>query len=648
MKKTTQWALFLVVLSLLAVSCATSKKIKSIRGESMAASIALPDRDETPELTHFSNVKSDTLKILDVEGREVTIMKAVMDENGEMVASDVIKPAVVTAKFRNVAERRGKVDLVFQIIVPEKLQDKKWELRFFPDLFVLGDSVRLQPVIITGEEFRNSQLRGYQLYEKFLREMMADSTKYADLRQLEIFLERNFPEIYAYKNDSSFVSGDILTSLFGVTPQEAIDHYDHRKAKQDQMYRRYVKVPIITEGIRLDTVIRDINGDFIYDYVQTINTRPKLKKAQIKLSGEIFDLEKKLYNMPASEPLTFYISSISAFHNSVTKYKTKIVERRAQANTQARIDFELGRDVIVPSLSNNASEINRIKDILQALMTNERYDLDSILVRASASPEGSYSANEILAGRRSNSVSRYFSDYTKHLRDSLGHQFVINLDDTYSKVDNAPKNIKFTARPIAENWDDLYDLVDNDIFMTEENKDEFLDLARRSANLDDCENAMHSAPFYKYMKENIYPKLRTVKFDFYLHRKGMVKDTVHTTVVDTAYMEGVQALKDMDYRKALDLLRPYEDYNTAVTYVALDRNISAYNILSKLERTAEVNYLLAIIYSRQGQTREAVECYTRACQQNRNYISRGNLDPEISALIKAYQLNKDPEDDFIY
>ena len=77
-------------------------------------------------------------------------------------------------------------------------------------------------------------------------------------------------------------------SIFGVTEQEAIEHYTDkfarrinkwRKSRAPQMYNKYVKVPIVTEGIRLDTVMRAQNGNFIYCYTQTINTRPKLKPA---------------------------------------------------------------------------------------------------------------------------------------------------------------------------------------------------------------------------------------------------------------------------------------------------------------------------------------------------------------------------------
>ena len=128
----------------------------------------------------------------------------------------------------------------------------------------------------------------------------------------------------------------------------------------------------------------------------------------------------------------------------------------------------------------------------------------------------------------------------------------------------------------------------------------------------------------------------------------MVKDTVHTTVLDTAYMNGVQAIRDRDYERALTTLRPYNDYNTAIAYLCMDYNASALQILEKLEKTAQVNYMLAVLYSRRGDEQKAVECYIRACSQDPTYVHRGNLDPEISVLIRRYGLNAQREDEFDY
>ncbi len=646
--------------SLLAFSyaCSTQKKLERLKaGDGPSAQLSLGRQESYVPQIKNEKVSRDTLKIKDEDGTEILIMKAVKDEEtGEMVATDVIDAAMVTARFRNIAERKGKVDLAFQVIVPSSMRDSRWQLRFYPDMFVLGDSLRLEPVVITGDAYRKTQLKGYEQYDKFLSKIIDDSTAFINVRQLEIFLKRNIPELYSYKTDSTYVSDEEFLSVYGVSEKQAIEHYTNkfaknmnelRKARKDKMYAKYVKAPIVTEGIRLDTVMINSHGDFIYNYVQTINTRPKLRRADIVLSGEIYEQDKKLYTVPRSEPLTFYISSIAAFVDNTEKYLTKVVERRASANTECRIDFEVGKADVKPELGENQVGIRRIEGTLASLLENETFDLDSIVVSAAASPEGSYAFNGKLAQKRSESVSRYFETYMKTYADSLvaAAGVSMDMDGTVIEQTREVSKITFTARCVPENWDDLRSLVEKDVVMNQDQKDDFF--RRYKTNDPDSREAkMRSEDYYKYMKDALYPQLRTVKFNFYLHRKGMVKDTVHTTVIDSAYMRGVQALRDMDYDVALTLLKPYEDYNTAVAYMGMERNRNAMRILSKMEKTAEINYLLAILYSREGDLDKAVECYVRACRQNHSYVYRGNLDPEISVLIKTYGLNQE-DDEYI-
>jgi len=604
-----------------------------------------------------SSVTRDTLKVKDDDGRELIVMKAIKDEeSGEMVATDVIQAAKVTARFRNVAERNGRVDLAFQVIVPQSMRDSRWQLRFYPDMFMLGDSVRLDPVIITGAAYRKAQLRGYQMYEKFLSKIVNDSTKFINVRQLEIFLKRYIPQVFSYKTDTSFVSEQEFYSAYGVSERQAVEHYtnrfaknlnERRKAKMDKMHRKYIKSPIVTEGIRLDTVMISDDGEFIYNYVQTINTRPKLKKVDIILSGEIYEQDKRLYNIPRSEPLTFYISSISAFVDNTERYLTKVVERRAMANTESRIDFELGKSDIKPEYGRNLEEIAMIERTLASLVENATYDLDSITVRATASPEGPYAVNRRLAQRRSESVSSWFGKYVKSYRDSLVSArgvFAELGSDSFKDDSGGLSDVVFTPRCIPENWDDLLTLVASDIVMNDNQKEEFVRICESEKEPDRREVMLRKCTFYNYMKETLYPRLRTVKFNFYLHRKGMVKDTIHTTVVDSLYMEGVQALHDMDYASALSRLLPYGDFNAAVACVGMDRNATAMKILESLPDSDKVNYLMAILYSRAGDYQNAVNHYLKACHQNPSFVFRGNLDPEIYVLIKTYGLNSQEED----
>lgn len=618
----------------------------------MQAKLALPSESELPTREIKIPEKTrDTLQIVDFEGHEMLIMNAIRDEDGEMVATERLQAAVVTARFRNVAERRGRVDLVFQVIVPKDMQDSRWQLRLDPDMYILGDSLRLDPVIITGREYRKAQLRGYEQYRRFLNSIITDTTKFINLAALEIFIERNIPEVYAFRNDTSYVSDEQFSSAYGVTEKQAIEHYTwqllkrwnkHRAGRKNLMYRRFVKAPIITEGIRLDTVLQSDNGDFIYNYVQTINTRPKLRKVEIVLSGDIKEQGKRIYTIPRSEPLTFYISSISGLADGSERYLKKIIERKVEANTACYIEFPLGKAIIDPNLGNNPDEIGRIQGNFRELLVNETFDLDSICVEAFASPEGLAKSNEALSERRAKAASDYFSAFATHLSDSLTKEagIIFTLGDEAIET-KKPDRISFKSRSGGENWQMLDVLVESDEHLKEAAKKEYAQIASLCKDPDLREKQLSRTPHYRYMREKLYPRLRIVKFNFYLHRKGMVKDTIHTTELDTVYMRGVQYLRDHDYEAALKRLQPYKDFNTAVAYVALDRNSSAKEILKNLERTAAVDYLLAILYSRDGDEQNAVQCYLHACAREPSYVHRGNLDPEISALIRKYDLNSE-------
>ena len=392
----------LAALSALALvaSCSSQRKLAAIKNGNPSASLVLGKDVYVPEVKQAQTMR-DTLRIKDDEGRELLLMKAIKDETtGAMVATETLDAAKVTARFRNIAERHGKLDLAFSIIVPAKMQDSKWQLRFYPNMYLLGDVERLDPVLITGNAYDKARFKGYQQYNRLLSRIVSDPTRFVNVRALEIFLKRNIPQVYAFKTDSSYVSDERFYSIYGVSEQEAVEHYtrkisrsinDRRKRKLDEMYRKYVKV--FTDNIRLDTVMVGKNGDFIYNYVQTISTRPRLRKVDITLSGEIYEAGDKLYDIPESAPLTFYISSVSGLADQTERYVQKVIERNADASTTSRIDFRLGKSDIDLSLGDNRRELGRIRKILGSLLDNETFLLDSIIVTASASPDGRETVN---------------------------------------------------------------------------------------------------------------------------------------------------------------------------------------------------------------------------------------------------------------
>ena len=689
----------LVVVCLLISGCGTSRKVERMQQRLMRAEIGMveeiPGRvgDDKEEISRFApltrndnkgmpgqaghdgrgdNAVRDTTLVTSDEGP--IIMNAVRDEDGNMVATDVLEAASVTARFRNVAERGGKVNIEFAVTVPQDMMDPQWQLRFYPRMYVLEDTLGLDPILITGQEYRNEQMRGYRRYEKFLQSIVTDSMEFVNMRLLEIFIERNISALYAFRTDSTFVSDAEFASAFGVTEQDAIEHYtdklarsanERRKARKEERFRHYVKVPI-EQGFRLDTVIREINGDFRYVYSHTLASRPRLRKVDVVLSGAIYKEDVKIYDIPECEPLTYYISSLSAFVDGTERYMTKVIERKVSANTACYVEFEHDRYEVDESLGYNRDEIGRIKDNLAALIDHDEFEMDSIVVTASSSPEGTVAYNTRLTQRRSEAVAEYFRRFIDEYRDSMkaDEGFVVDMtedprsepgmtgeeypetpvrrsfayaqDDNGDAQDDSKKDrdgyrIQFIARNDAENWRMLDVLVAEDTVMGYEDKIAYINACEQD-DLDQREEVLQKLGCYRYLREKIYPRLRTVRFDFYLHRKDMQKDTVHTTVIDSTYMAGVQAIRDRDYETAVTLLRPYQDYNSAVAFCALDYNASALAILERLPKTDKVNYMLAIVYSRLDETEKAVRCYEEACRLNPGFVHRGNLDPEVMML----------------
>ena len=139
--------------------------------------------------------------------------------------------------------------------------------------------------------------------------------------------------------------------------------------------------------------------------------------------------------------------------------------------------------------------------------------------------------------------------------------------------------IEFINHPIAENWDDLYTLVSLDSAITDKEKELFYATYEKFNNLDDRENEMKKHSYYNYMRETLYPKLRVVKFNFHMHRKGMEHDTIWRLIPTEKYKEGVKALKEFEFEKAEQILKYYPTYNAAVCFIVRHKPYQALQIL---------------------------------------------------------------------
>ena len=620
--------IFFLTVAISVTSCTSYKRVRQMRtGEVMLGlSVREDTRYEEPEQEPVVDSMS-----AEVSGGPI-IMNAIRDtETGEMVATDVISASKVTARFRNVAERDGYVTIGFDITVPESMMDSRWRLKILPNMLIASDTLPLMPVYVTGKAYRNAQLRGYQRYRAFLASIVTDTTDMIRMHQLEIFLERHFPQTYMMKNDTSIISCPLAESLFGVTQLEALRHYTrHWKVKRNEwkkrnrsaIFGRFVKDPVISEGAKLDTVIT-AEGGLVYQYNHTFRSRPGLRKVMVSLDGKVYENGNCVLELPFPQDITFYISSLSSLVDTTVRYRMQVLERTVYDHTLALIDFDKGSFRVDTLLGDNASELRRVHRCVEDVIAMSGLVLDSLVVRASCSPEGAYRLNERLSLARSKAVT-----------------------EAVSVPAEMKRCLKTACMP--ENWGHFRKLVSNDTLLGRTSRDKILKLtqgldiigrregtAASAEAMDKAEAKLSGLPEYRYLREKIYPQLRSVSFEFHLHREGMVKDTVHTTVVDSVYMSGVEALKELDYKTAVGILRPYRDYNAALACLSMGYDHSALDILEGLDlQEPRVCYLMAMVLSRLERYGRAMECFEKALELAPALEFRANLDPEMSVLIK--------------
>ena len=622
MKEKTIYILCCLTGITLLSSCSTVVRmnINDLRKQNAGVSLFLPTQTPRESDTYkyiVSKPDTDTLTMTGNDGRKYYLMRGTMDSTGTANLSEPLNEVVITAKFKNIAERNGSVRMAFDIHVPSTMLNPQWQVRLTPKAVLSEDTVSLEVLLLTGKQYKERQMRGYELYNRFLAGIITDTSLLMHTGLLETFIQRNIPRIAALRNDTALVDTDSIRGLYGISLEEAREHFmktlaiqrnNIKKSQTDEKYRRFVKDPVITYGFRLDTLIGDNTEDFRYTYHQALGTRPGLRQIDVCLTGGIYYQGEKLYSIPPSEPVTFYVSSFATMTEDIQRYVTKVIERRVELNTRAAINFMAGRSDIDTGYLDNHAELQYIQSTISGLLSSGEYLADSLIITASCSPEGSYRFNSQLARKRAESIAGFIDG----------------------------KDFRLIERHIPENWERLYDLIRKD--STVNDLTGILDICAETSH-DKREHLLSAHPEYPYIKEHLYPVLREVEFQFCLHRKDMVKDTIHTTEPDTVYSAGVQAIKDRDYSKAVRLLGSYRDINSALAFLAMDYNASAMNILEDLPVSGKRDYLLAVAHSRNGNEKKAVEYFLSAVNQERSLRFRGNLDPEISRLIGKYDIS---------
>lgn len=390
------------------------------------------------------------------------------------------------------------------------------------------------------------------------------------------------------------------------------------KKEKEQKFAELVRFPKNIHA-HLDTVISH-RGKMLYYYHQEVTTDENSKQIKLFLNGYVQNTNKKKYHLPASDTLTYVLSSMIQFMDLTPRFQQKIIERKAMSSVKAYITFKSGKSELVESLGENQKEIKKIEQTIANLTDTGEFVIDSITLIAGSSPEGSFKTNLQLSKSRALSLKKYLRTKLKEVKGI----------DTLLK-----------ASWRGEDWDNLVRLVNETASFYP--KGEILKLLNKTIQPDQKEKMLKKVypTEYAIIRKEIYPQLRAVDFTFSLHRAGMIQDTIHTTEPDTLYASAIQLMQQRKYSKALTILAPYNDWNTAICLMSLGYDESACTILQKEKICADRQYLLAILFSRLNREEQAISYYRQACEMDDSKRWRGALDPEINRLVRKYDLNKE-------
>ena len=378
---------------------------------------------------------------------------------------------------------------------------------------------------------------------------------------------------------------------------------------REAAFNRFVKFPY-PEDVRLDSLVEG-RSTVTYYYSQAVKTDETSKKMLVTLQGQVLAVDDSAYRLPPSDTLSYVVSSMLSFVDTMPRYRIKVIDKFVTVEDRNYIQFFVGDTRVVDTLGDNRRQLDKITGLMRQIVEQQEFYVDTITLTAAASPEGSYAANNILARARAEALKRY-----------LVRRYGRSIDTM------------LTVRWVAEDWQGLTNRIRTDREIG--NRDAILELIVEEKNPDRREQAIRQqfSKEYAYIRSVIYPQLRAVNFRYNLRRKGMVKDTIHTTELDTAYARGVELLQKRKYAKALYILNDYNDRNTVVAHLSLDHNERAMELLATMPKDAVTEYLRAIACSRLGRKAEGREHFLEACRLDGRMEYRGNLDPEIAELLK--------------
>ncbi|MEG1553730.1 MAG: hypothetical protein RR363_01765 [Rikenellaceae bacterium] len=227
------------------------------------------------------------------------------------------------------------------------------------------------------------------------------------------------------------------------------------------------------------------------DYTYTINYEPWMKNANLLCfqkfitRREVVVIAEDVYakGITTSKPVVVQKPVIQKSVCVINKMTGKI-----------NINFLINSAKLDMNLANNMTEMVNLQSLIGTVMNNNNITIDSIVLKASCSPDGIMEQNKTLARERANAIKSYLAK---------------ELSMPQSSID------KIKTSYVNENWKGLEMLVNaSDI----KNKAEVMKALKTPDNVQ-REKAMRTLPQFNYIRQYLLPQLRYATYEIYYSSK---------------------------------------------------------------------------------------------------------------------------------
>lgn len=349
--------------------------------------------------------------------------------DGERVMALQIEQVTVVAKMRSIPERNGRVVLDFIVTLPKQLLGRSRSVVITPILHKPDESVPLEDLVIRGGRFSLLQQRDYWQYETYIERFRPDTVG------------------------------------------------------REVAFNRFVKFPY-PEDVRLDSLVES-RSTVTYYYSQEVKTDETSKKMLVTLQGQVLAVDDSAYRLPPSDTLSYIVSSMLSFVDTVPRYRIRIVDKYLTVEDRNYIQFFVGDTRVVDTLGDNWRQLDKITGLMRQIVEQQEFWVDTITLTAASSPEGAYAFNDRLSQGRAQALKRY-----------LVRRYGRSIDTM------------LTVRWVAEDWQELTNRIRTDREVV--NRDAILELIVAEKNPDRREQAIRQRfpEEYAYIRSVIYPQLR--------------------------------------------------------------------------------------------------------------------------------------------